>query len=301
MSIFAQFESYLLTERRVARNTFHAYRRDLKQLESFLQTHNIDIQQIKVKDIKLFLSSLKSAELTARSMARKISAMKVFFTYAHERMGIKNCGEHLTVPKIKKGLPHFLSESEIEALLHVTELDTSATGIRNKIIMYLLYVSGMRISELVHMRVSDIQFDTGFLKITGKGEKERLIPVPEAMRQMLREYLETAHRDFMTKKGGTVHNDYLFPTWYAGTIKPITRQACWMILNSLWLKTGIQKTISPHQLRHSLATHMLKNGVDLRSLQQILGHENIGTVEIYTHVEVSHIREVYDKKHPRSQ
>jgi integrase/recombinase XerD len=167
--------------------------------------------------------------------------------------------------------------------------------------MYLLYVSGMRISELVHMRVSDIQFDTGFLKITGKGEKERLIPVPEAMRQMLREYLETAHRDFMTKKGGTVHNDYLFPTWYAGTIKPITRQACWMILNSLWLKTGIQKTISPHQLRHSLATHMLKNGVDLRSLQQILGHENIGTVEIYTHVEVSHIREVYDKKHPRSQ
>lgn len=300
MSIFAQFESYMLTERCVARNTFHAYRRDLRQLEAFLQSHNIDVPDIKIKDIKLFLGTLKLAKLTARSMARKISAMKVFFTYAHERFGIKNCGEHLTVPKIKKGLPHFLSESEIEALLRVTEIDTTAVGIRNKVIMYLLYVSGMRISELVSMRVSDIHFDIGFLKIKGKGEKERMIPVPELMQQMLRDYLMTGHRDFMTKKGGTEQNDYLFPTWYAGSIKPITRQACWIILNNLWLKTGIQKTISPHQLRHSLATHMLKNGVDLRSLQHILGHENIGTVEIYTHVETSHIREVYDKKHPRS-
>lgn len=300
MSIFTQFESYMLTERRVARNTFDAYRRDLDQLKSFLQINQIDLKEIKVKDIKLFLGTLKSADLTARSMARKISAMKVFFNYAHDRFGIKNCGEHLMVPKIKKGLPHFLTESEIESLLKITELDTSPTGIRNKMIMYLLYVSGMRISELVGMRVSDIHFDTGFLKILGKGDKERMVPVPEAMVQMLRDYLAATHRDFMTKKGGGINDDYLFPTWYGGTIKPITRQACWIILNSLWLKTGIEKTISPHQLRHSLATHMLKNGVDLRSLQQILGHENIATVEIYTHVEVSHIRDVYDKKHPRS-
>lgn len=300
MSLFTQFEAYMLTEKRVANNTFEAYRSDLQQFEAFLNRHEIDILGIKAKHLKFFLQELKSENLTARSMARKISALKVFFAYAYERHGIKNCSENLITPKIKKALPHFLSEDEIESLLNVTELDTSPIGIRNKVIMYLLYVSGMRISELVNLRASDIYFDTGFLKIKGKGDKERMIPIPASMQQMLREYLETVHRDFMVKKKASTQDDYLFATSYAGKIKPITRQACWIILNTLWAKTGIKKTISPHQLRHSLASHMLKNGVDLRSLQLILGHENLSTVEIYTHIEVSHARDIYDKKHPRS-
>jgi integrase/recombinase XerD len=128
-----------------------------------------------------------------------------------------------------------------------------------------------------------------------------MIPVPMPMLQLLRGYLDEVHRPFMAKHGYTDATDYLFPTVYSKKIKPISRQACWIILHEMWKLTDIKKLISPHKVRHSLATHMLKNGVDLRSLQLILGHENLLTVEIYTHVEVSHMRKVYDEKHPRSK
>lgn len=300
MSLFTHFQAYMLTEKCVSRNTFEAYRRDLEQFESFLIEQKIEMNAIRVPHVKLFLQHLKSVDLSARSMARKIAALRIFFSYAHERFGIKNCGQNLLTPKIEKSLPQFLTEQEVEQLLIAADLDLTPLGMRNKVILYLLYVSGMRITELVELRISAIHFDTGFLKVKGKREKERMIPIPESMRSLLRLYIETVHRDFMIRKGVAEHHDYLFPTTYGGKIKPITRQACWIILNALWAKTGIRKSISPHQLRHSLATHMLKNGVDLRSLQLILGHQNIATVEIYTHVEVTRAREEYDKKHPRS-
>ena len=163
--------------------------------------------------------------------------------------------------------------------------------------LYLLYVTGLRITELVSLIISNIHFDTGILEVHGKGGKGRVIPLPTPTLDMIRAYLESVHKKFIEAHGQT---DYLFPTLYASAIKPITRQSFWQVLKDLCKKTTIQKAISPHTLRHSLATHLLKNGAHLRSLQMLLGHENISTVQIYTHVEVSYLRHVYDKKHPRS-
>lgn len=296
--VLIKFEAYLLTEKRVAHNTFAAYKRDIEQFEQFLHSKNKEFDQsLSPEDIKDFLQELHNEQLHASSIARKISALKTLFQYVHQHLSWPNHAEHIIFPKIEKRLPKYLSEQEIEQLFIAAENDRSDAGIRNKVMLYLLYVSGMRISELTKLKRSNIHFDTGFIAITGKGGKGRMIPLPQGMLVALKEYMQTVHSAFVAKGRQT---DYLFPIIYAGKIKPISRQALWGILNDLWEKTGIKKNISPHQLRHSFATHMLKNGANLRSLQLLLGHENLSTVQIYTHVEKSYARNIYDKKHPRS-
>lgn len=298
--ILTQFEAFLLTEKLVAANTFVAYKRDIDQFVAYLKQKDIALDQVRAADIKMYLRYLKDEGIQPRSASRKISSIKVLFNYLHDRHAWENPSQDLTFPKIKKGLPKLLTEEEVEKLLAVADDDTSDVGERNRIMLYLLYVSGMRISELISMTLSDVHFDTGFVKISGKGGKERMVPAPNFMFDLLRDYIQRVHQAFTSKDGGKRKTNYLFPIYYGGVVKPITRQAFWIILNSLWSRTGINKTISPHTLRHSLATHMLKNGADLRSLQLILGHERVTTVEIYTHVETSRLREVYNKRHPRS-
>ena len=291
-----QFFTYLLTEKRVSTNTFSAYRTDIMQLARFLETKQISLTDTSIKHLKEFLHTLKNENISATSMARKISSLKQFFSFAEQRWQMPNHGQQLTFPKIEKKLPHYLSEQEIEQLLAASQLDSSPVGVRNKVMLYLLYVTGLRISELTQLITSSILWDSGFLQVEGKGGKQRMVPLPEPMRVLLREYLEKYHTTLSHSK----KTDYLFPILYAGTIRPITRQAFWGILKQLCIKAKLPKTISPHQLRHSLATHLLKRGADLRSLQMLLGHENLATVQIYTHVETSHLRKIYDKKHPRS-
>ena len=298
MEAIEQFFTYLLTEKRVSTNTFQAYKTDLLQFEHFIKKNNFDLPLLTAKEVKLFLHELKKCQLAARSMARKISTLKAFFAYAHEKCNLPDLGTQLIFPKIEKTLPSYLSEQEIESLLNIADRDTSANGKRNKVMLYLLYVSGLRISELINLTINAIQWDTGFLQVEGKGGKQRMIPLPAPMVALLKEYVEKTHPNVSDKKKKAT--DYLFPVLYSKTIRPITRQAFWAILKQLWKKTGINKSISPHQLRHSLATHLLKRGADLRSLQMLLGHENLSTVQIYTHVETSHLRTIYDKKHPRS-
>ncbi len=290
------FFTYLLTEKRVSSNTFAAYKTDILQLVTFLQHNKISDSGLSIKDLKLFLQTLKKENRAASSMSRKISSLKLFFAFAHEKGYLPDLAQSLTFPKLEKKLPHYLSEEEIEILLNVAGQDTTIHGKRNKVMLYMLYVTGLRISELTNLPISAIHWDTGFLHVEGKGGKQRMIPLPEPMRVLLNDYLGTAHYNTKNKK----ITGHLFPIMYAGTIRPITRQAFWGILKQLWKKTGISKSISPHQLRHSLATHLLKRGADLRSLQLLLGHENLSTVQIYTHIETSHLRAVYDKKHPRS-
>ena len=290
-----QFETYLLTERRVAANTFAAYKTDIGQFIDFLLAQNKDLKDITAKEVKLFLHHLNQLHLTARTLSRKISSIKSFFSYLHEKFSFADLGQELIFPKLEKKLPHYLTEQEIEQLLAVASADTSLHTLRNKVMLYLLYITGMRITELTSLKISDVHFDTGYVNVFGKGGKQRMIPLPQPIIPLLREYLEKPARHQDIK-----NNDYLFPVFYGNKAKPITRQAFWMILKNLWKKTGIQKSISPHQLRHSLATHLLKRGADLRSLQFLLGHENVSTVEIYTHIETSHLRAVYNKKHPRS-
>lgn len=298
--IVNRFIAYLLTEKRVSHNTFAAYRRDIQQFMFYLRQNNLLLENLHSKDLKSFLKYLKDLSLSARSMSRKISSLKTFYGYLEQHHGWHNLAIELTFPKLEKRLPSYLSEQEIEQLFKVASADGTDQAIRNKVMLYLLYVSGMRISEMINVRLSDIHFDTGFIAVTGKGGKGRMIPIPQPMLAMLKEYLDTVYRTFIAKKAKRRSTDYLFPISYGGKIKPITRQAFWGILKSLWKKTGNAKPISPHKLRHSLATHMLCNGADLRSLQLLLGHENLSTVQIYTHLETSYLRSVYDKKHPRS-
>jgi len=293
-----KFEAYLLTEKRVAHNTFSSYKRDLEQFIVFITKKDISFIAITGENLKSFIHYLYGLKLNARSIARKISTLKAFFLYLNTHHDIKDITKELHIPKIDKKLPTYLSKEEVQALLACAENDASDIGIRNMIMLYLLYVSGMRVSELINLCITDINFETGFISITGKGGRQRMMPFPETVMELLKKYIYSLQDDFSIT---TNHNMiYLFPVVYGKTIKPISRQSCWIILKRLCIQAGIKRPISPHQLRHSFATHMLEKGADLRSLQMLLGHENINTVQIYTHVETSHLRKIYDKKHPRS-
>ncbi len=299
--ILTKFQAYLLTEKCVSFNTFSAYKNDLDQFTAYLvKNKKEELTDIDPELLKSFLHYLYDLKLTARTMARKISSLKLFFNYAYERFGIANSAQDLIFPKLDKSLPCAVSEEEIQQLFAVANQDVSDVGIRTKVMLYLLYVSGMRISELTHLKLPHIHFDTGFVEVIGKGGKGRLIPLPQPMLELLQQYLKTVHRSFVNVDHGSRATDWLFPIFYAGKVKAITRQSFWMSLKELWKKTGCVRSISPHVLRHSFATHMLKRGADLRSLQMLLGHETIATVQIYTHVETSYLRSMYDKKHPRS-
>jgi site-specific recombinase XerD len=230
-------------------------------------------------------------------MARKISSMKVFYSWARASLGYKNPAEDLKSPKLEKKLPQYLSEPEIEELFTAANEDSSEIGKRNRVMLNLIYVSGVRISELTNLKCSQVDLESGTIIVNGKGGKGRIIPIPQGTGNLIKTYLQVTHKKFTEQHGPT---DYLFPIMYGKAIKPISRQSFWSILKELVKKTTIKRTISPHQLRHSLATHLLKRGADLRSLQMILGHEHVSTVQIYTHLETGYLRKVYDKKHPRS-
>lgn len=291
-----KFESYLLTEQRVSINTFSSYKRDLAQFIDFLHKENFDITVITTEELKKFIHYLYGLKLNSRSIARKISTLKAFFVYINRVFNIANSAKELCFPKIQKKLPTYLTKEEVQNIIVIAEQDTSTLGARNKIMLYLLYVSGIRVSELVNLSLPHFNFDTGLLSIMGKGGKQRMIPVPSAINQLLSDYFMSLQKNSSFENGPL----YLFPIVYGKKIKPISRQSCWIILKKLCSDAGIKKSVSPHQLRHSFATHMLEKGADLRSLQVLLGHENISTVQIYTHVETSQLRKIYDKKHPRS-
>ena len=293
-----KFEAHLLTERRVAHNTITSYRRDLDQFALYMIKQGLDLEQITGDDLKAFVHHLHDLKLNARTISRKISSLKAFFSYLNTYCNIKNSAKELCFPKIDKRLPAYLSQEEVKTILEQAEKDTSVLGGRNTIMLYLLYVSGMRVSELVQLRITDFHFDTGFISIMGKGGKQRMIPLPHVIVSLIRTYfqeLKASHKGIANKEPL-----YIFPVIYGKSIKPISRQSCWMIVKKLCKNAGIHRAVSPHQLRHSFATHMLSKGADLRSLQMLLGHESIGTVQIYTHVETSQLRTIYDKKHPRS-
>jgi len=296
--IQTKFEAYLLTEQRVSTNTFFSYKRDLNQFISFLENHAFDLENITDQELKQFVHYLYGLKLSARSIARKISTLKSFFLYLSNTFNIKNKAKELHIPKIEKRLPTFLTQEEVSRVLTYSEKDTSPLGIRNSIMIYILYASGMRVTELVNIKITNIHFDTRFISVEGKGGKQRMIPIPQSIMTLLQNYLQSSI--FLSFSHSIKNAVYLFPIVYGKKVKPISRQSCWIILKKICENAGIKRAISPHQLRHSFATHMLEKGVDLRSLQILLGHEEITTVEIYTHVETSQLRNIYDKKHPRS-
>ena len=294
------FETHLVTEKRVANNTFLDYKRDIDQFQAFLHTRKQSLESCTKAHIKNFLKKLKHDGLKARSLSRKISSLKLLFNYLHENYGVVNRAEGLISPKLEKYLPIYLTETEIETLFKVANRDATPRGMRNKMLLTILYATGMRISELLSLTLHQIHFDTGFINIVGKGNKERSIPLPQKILSVLRHYLDKDYVLLLPAKTKEYVIKHIFVSFYKGAARPITRQSCWIFLKKLLVKASINKNVSPHTLRHSLATHLLKNGANLRALQLLLGHENLSTVQIYTHLETSQMRKIYDDKHPRS-
>ncbi len=293
-----KFESYLLTEKRVSENTFMAYKQDLSQFRQFCVSNDLLLENMELADLKQFLISLKKRGISARSRARKIATIKGLFAYGASRCGFTDYAQDLHSPKLKKELPEVLSEDEVMHLFVVAEQDGSQNGKRNSAMLYLMYVTGMRVTELISLKITDVHRDSAVVSIEGKGGKQRMVPIPEGMMELLCHYIDETRRDILNHLGSS---DYLFPVWYGKKIKALTRQGFWLIVKQLWKKAGIARPMSPHTLRHSFATHMLQKGANLRSLQILLGHEQLTTVQIYTHVDTSYLRNIYDKKHPRSK
>ncbi len=301
--VVGQFHSYLLTERRVSMNTFLAYKRDIDQFDAFLVAEKIKLPTLTKRNLNSFLKKLKDDGISAKSLARKISSLKLFFTFVSNEFHIPNVAKSLIFPKIEKNLPNYLTEQEVEKLLKAANQDASPKGSRNKVMLYLIYATGMRVSEMVNLTIDQILFNEGFLRITGKGNKERMIPLPKNILELLRYYLDSVYpklipASYLPSSGKS--KQFLFAACYNNTCKPISRQSFWLSLKKVLQNAAIYKNVSPHSLRHSLATHLLEKGADLRSLQMLLGHQNLSTVQIYTHLSNSHVRKVYDKKHPRA-
>jgi site-specific recombinase XerD len=298
--LYLKFEQYLITEKRVALNTVQAYQSDLEQAISFFQTKNCTtFHDVTIEIVKDYLYHLRMVlQVTARSASRKLSALKSFCKYAQKYHGMHDFTFNVAFPKLEKKLPQFLTERQVMQLFTAAQQDPTPSGHRNHVMIALAYVCGVRVSELVQLTRTNINFDDNLVHVTGKGSKQRIVPLPKSVADLLQIYLHTSQPYLF--RNMTIDSDYLFPILYAHTIKPMTRQAFWIILKDIVKKAGLSDSISPHVLRHSIATHLLKNGANLRLLQMALGHEQLETIQVYTHIEVSHLRKLYDEKHPRA-
>jgi integrase/recombinase XerD len=292
-----QFLDHLRVERELSVATLDAYGHDLAALAGFLAGRGIDdVCAVRPVDVLDYLAALTSEKLSARSQARTLVAQRQFFKFLRrERICETNPTEEIDLPHFGRKLPVFLSLDEVDRLL-ATPGQSSPRGMRDSAMLETLYASGLRVSELVKLRLGDINLEAGYLVAFGKGKKQRIVPLGETAIAMLRSYLETARQQFL-KIGFCPSDDAVFLTRLG---RPMTRQAFWKILGAHARAAGITKAISPHKLRHSFATHLVERGADLRSVQAMLGHADIGTTEIYTHMSRAHLRNVYDKFHPRA-
>ena len=287
------FLEYLEVERGLSENTIAAYRRDLAKLDVFVRDDGKKLEDLTASDIRSFLRQLHRQGLSHRSIARALSATKGLYRFAAaERMVAVDPTEQVESPRVPRSLPHYLSLEEVDQILAAPDTKTAA-GLRDRTMMETLYATGLRVSELVSLRVDDLYLDAGYLRCRGKGRKERIVPLGRSAAKWLRRYLSRGRGELSAKAGPWVFLSRL------GT--RMTRQRFWQILQGCGRKCGISRRLSPHVVRHSFATHLLERGADLRSLQLMLGHSDIGTTQIYTHVSRERLRRVYDQYHPRAR
>jgi len=289
------YQSYLKIERGLSANSIQNYSYDIVKLIKYLEEHNIEMSPIRVteEDIQGFIYHL-AKKMNARSQARIISGLKSFFNYLiFEDYRDTNPLELIESPRIGRKLPDTLTTKEIDLLINVIDL-SHPQGERNRAIIETLYSCGLRVSELTELRISDLFFEEDFIKVTGKGNKQRFVPISELTKKYINTYKDHIRIHLNPLKDDV---DILFLNRRG---KKLTRAMIFTIVKTLTKQANIQKKISPHTFRHSFATHLLENGADLRSIQQMLGHESITTTEIYMHVDRSHLKEVLDNFHPRS-
>jgi len=289
-----QFLDHLRVERELTPATVEAYGSDLARFAHFTAGRTIQtVEAVRSIDILDFLVHLTERKLSARSQARRLVSLRQFFRFLKaERIAPSDPTEDVDLPRFGRKLPDFLSVEEIDRLLAAPDRRTPR-GMRDAAMLETLYATGLRVSELVKLRLRDLNFDAGYLMTFGKGRKERLVPVGESALAAVRAYVEQA-RVAATKARAI---DALFLTHHG---RAMTRQGFWKLLGRYATAAGIRKRISPHKLRHSFATHLVERGADLRAVQAMLGHADIGTTEIYTHVSRGHLRAVYDRFHPRA-
>jgi integrase/recombinase XerD len=290
--ILQLFLEYLSVEKGLSPNTRLSYGRDLRKYFLFLKKQKIDGLQAEEDDLVTFLHHQSRAGLNARSQARLISSIKAFYRFLMLDGRVKSSpAANLTSPKMWQNLPKFLTVTEVEALLGQPD-PTDLQGLRDKAMLEVLYAAGLRVSELIQLKPQDLNLEEGFLICRGKGGKERIVPLGVSAVYAVKDYLISG-RPRLDKNASSA----LFLTRRGG---PFTRQGFWKLLREYAGKAGFEARISPHILRHSFATHLLERGADLRSVQLMLGHSQITTTQIYTHVSHERLRRVYDKFHPRA-
>jgi len=291
------FKSYLTLEKALSKNSVDAYINDITKLTSFLKEKNMEMTPIEVElqTLKDFVAWINDAGTSPRTQARVISGIKAFFKYLLlEEIIEKNPTALLEAPKIGRKLPDTLTVDEIDTLVKSIDLN-KAEGQRNRAILETLYSCGLRVSELIDLRVSNLHFRMGFIKIHGKGNKERLIPIGKKAKKEIKLYMKNYRTKLNVDKES---EDILFLNRRG---RKLSRVMIFTIIKNLSKKVGIKKNISPHTFRHSFASHLVEGGADLRAVQEMLGHESILTTEIYTHLDREYLKETIKNYHPRSR
>ncbi|MEA4902442.1 site-specific tyrosine recombinase XerD [Desulfitobacterium sp.] len=308
-----RYLTYLNVERGLSLNTRRSYERDLKKLYSFLKVKSKSFENCDGDDLSLFLLEEKKQGRSARTLARYLATMRGFFSFLlSERVRSDDPTEYLSTPKLEQNLPYVLSEQVMDKLLDSTprsitqdikrenDIETGnkskslALELRDQAILEILYSCGLRVSELTGLSLKDLTLDTGYLRCRGKGDKERIVPLGEPAEQALQNYLHEARGHLL----GRQTSEFLFLNSRGGEL---SRQGVWEILKKRAKRQGIKNNVYPHLMRHSFATHMLDHGADLRSVQEMLGHVDISTTQIYTHVSRQHLIDVFRKSHPRAE
>lgn len=286
------YKQYLKLERSLSPKTVEAYLHDIEKLNDFLGGRK-KLEDVKLEDLQDFLASLYDDKISARSQARIISGLKSFYKFMlFDHKITHDPTELLDAPKIGRHLPEVLSIPEIEAILNGIDL-SKPEGHRNKAIIEVMYGCGLRVSEVVNLRISNLYFRDNYIRIIGKGDKERLVPIGQTAQNAILLYMEGVREHIKIKKG---EEDFVFLNRRGARL---TREMIFMMIKQAAETAGITKTISPHTFRHSFATHLVEGGADLRAVQEMLGHESITTTEIYTHLDRSYIKSIIEQYHPR--
>lgn len=286
-----RYLEYVLIEKGLSENSLSGYADDLHSMLAFLDDKSFSLKDLSDKTLFLYLTYLRAKGLKSRSLARHLSSLRGFFAYAVSEKWFKEDPGHLLEnPKLPKKLPEFLTKEEISRLLALPDTSTKL-GMRDKVMLELLYAAGLRVSELIAMKVLDFDPQVGMLRVFGKGAKERLIPIHYTAQDYLNQYIEFTRPSFKPVE------DFMFLNRSG---KGLTRQGVWKLIKKFATLAEIKRSISPHTFRHSFATHLLEGGADLRTVQLLLGHADISATEIYTHVESSRLKSLHQRFHPRS-
>ncbi len=288
------FLSYLVVEKGLSENTLESYGRDVRKFLSFIEKNGISsVEEIKYNHILDFLSHFKEQGFTATTIVRNIVSIKQFFKYLQmEKILKEDPTAHIRTPKMKKSIPGVITLDDVEQILSAPD-ESAPEGLRDTAMIEVLYATGIRVSELIGLKLNDVNFELGFVVVYGKGSKERIVPMGDKAKNKLLQYLKDSRPALLKSREAKA----LFVTRRG---KGMTRQGFWKIIKNYAIKAGITKKISPHTLRHSFATHLLERGADLRTIQLMLGHSDISTTQIYTHVESERLKEIHKKYHPRS-